>query len=573
MDKLDLVVVWLDQRKQDDEADCWVHGLQADFEARRPHLHLAVAKHAADLPWYGVPLLFVGSIDTVKKHFTELTANARRMLEDCAYYWILTNAEQESLRKHIPWLPRDRVAVLHRTQKRFNVIRSQLQPLSQWPNLVGLSRGLGQVRSQILRIAEGKQGPGRSVLVLGPSGAGKEEVARALHVASGRDASALATVECGWFTETLLQEQLFGRRKGAYTDATEDSPGLLETYQNGTILLNDFEAAPRGTQAALLGFTNTSDGARGKYLRLGDPHLRESNAWLIFSSNGDIGRLIRKRKVREDFIFRFEDRVVAIRPLQDRPADIPAIARWLWARICGRLWSGDDDRREDLTPAALRWLCSLENRWEGNVRSLRTLLTLAAAMAKQPGHKARPLDDILADILARGDSYSHWVGILAGPIFIAPDPVSDFIVRELLALDESHHCLGLTSKDPKRTWPATGSEKEVDAILSDSAKGRFKNALKAAPRTKSSKRVRESVRLSRIICYAARVGTVNRHDCQKLSGTGDVTNVKDLELLTKFTLLKKLDHKTGKAESYKLMNDVMRERASEAASEEGQRHG
>jgi hypothetical protein len=541
------------------------------LEALGPYLGRLAAvtprprQRADSAPWEGTPFLLVGRRDVVRGYLERLTPEDREVLTDCAYFWVVTDAEEEDF-EGLEVMPEDRVAVLHWHGRNHNVIRHLLQGLADHPNLAGLSRSMSRVRAEINRIGRGETGAGKATLILGESGTGKEEVARALHAASDRRGESFATVDCGWFSETLLQSQLFGHLAGAFTDARKDKPGLLQVHAEGSILLNDVEAAPLGVQAALLGYTNTPDGKKGKYIRMGDDKESESNAWLLFSTNADIVALLREHRLREDFIFRFEDRVIHVPPLGERPADIPAIARAVW----DRLWREGEERRE-LTPPVLRWLCGQETRWQGNVRALRTLLSLAASLARQPAYNAPSMRDILGAILDRGSDYYHWVGILATPAIAKPPPsAGDDPVRKVIQLDRGDHCLGPTvippewepTTDSAEWWvPTTGSEKRaMEYLTADGQKG-LRKAIGRVPKTKSSSKVRESVRLSRILCYVALTGKVDRHDAKALGEVGTTVTNGDLKALADAGVLAQLPTgEPNQAPSYGKADDKFNQR-------------
>jgi DNA-binding NtrC family response regulator len=158
-------------------------------------------------------------------------------------------------------------------------------------------------------------------------------VARAISQLCPRDHSTFNALACGWLTEQLLQDQLFGHVSGAYTGAVNDKKGLLELNENGIVFLDDFDAAPISVQAALLRFLSTPEYQYARFLPLGGDgydNERESYAWLFFSTNKNIEQLIADNLIREDFIFRFEDRVIKIPALRDRPADMPSLITFFW---------------------------------------------------------------------------------------------------------------------------------------------------------------------------------------------------------------------------------------------------
>jgi DNA-binding NtrC family response regulator len=512
--------------------------------------------------WSGLPFLLVGDADRVVRYFRNLTGLERKLVDDHAYYWVLTEPTPPAgkdpgddwdsegalmeLVRQLGLESRNRVIVLDWNARHYNVVWSQIDGLRKHEGLIGLSRSLEQVRSEIDRLALDAKGPSESVLILGESGTGKEQVARSLHraVRSRRD-HPIENVECGWFVETLLQSQLFGHRRGAFNDAVEDRDGLLKTHSEGTLLLNDFDAAPIGVQAALLGYMNTAKGQAGRYFRVGDTRALTSNSWLIFTTNAAIDSLIEKGRIREDFIFRFEDRILYIPPLRERPADLPALALHLWDRVWPMAHPQAGPGRRELRPLVLRFLATRESRWSGNVRALRALLAMAASMARMPMHNADDLRTILSSILDRGPELRNWVSIVTTPHYTGltslPVPAfKDPIVAEVVALDRGTDVVKKKGLWPKvRDTDLSGSEARAAAILSEKAKQRLESMFpdKKVP-AKTGKAPRQGARLARILVYLSMKKRITQGIAQVLTEAGSWdTAGKDLEFLASAELL------------------------------------
>jgi hypothetical protein len=245
--------------------------------------------------------------------------------------------------------------------------------------------------------------------------------------------------------EHLLQDQLFGHERGAFTGAAQQQKGLLEKHEHGCVFLDDFDVAPPATQGALLRVMSTHWGEEAAFPRLGGTEARaaKTNAWLLFATNADIPKKIEANEIRSDFIYRFEDRVIHLRPLKDRPADIPQIALRLWETI----WQGRQDP-VGLGPPHLELLLSPKIGWPGNIRQLRALLSLAASRQRLT---RKPLRQLIAEILALGD-YNRWVGIVLDPgdraRLAAPSYLTDEGVRAFGAIFEG---LRPTARDKAKT--------------------------------------------------------------------------------------------------------------------------
>ena len=300
-----------------------------------------------DAPWTGTPFILVGEKIKVERYFRNLASEYQHIFADHAYYWILSGSNHDSFNQSLPLITRDRAVVLNWNYKNHNVIRSGLESLHKYPRLVGLSRGLNRVRIEIERIASGRKGPWTPTLILGESGTGKEEVARTLydsinHSESKKSENKFEPLACGSFVETLLQAQLLGIADG-YVPGVRGRPGLLEVCGDGAVFLDDFDTAPKDVAAALLRVMATPENQPATIFRIGEEWVKErkTSVWLIFSTNANIEHLLRRGELREDFIFRFKDRVIHIPPLRERPADVAAIARHIW----DELWQGEGPHR------------------------------------------------------------------------------------------------------------------------------------------------------------------------------------------------------------------------------------
>jgi len=488
----------------------WIDNLRAESEE---DLRVLVSYHsmaeAQGAPWAGVPFIIAGRSSTIDKYFRGLAREAFEVLDDCAYFWVLTDSDKTVAISGLTCL-RDRAATLSWSDRYYNTVVTRLRKLVLHPGLAGLGVATHELREDIARVAASEQGAWSPALLLGGPGTGKEVVARALWSAfcgwkkgrhkslyhhgltASNDASGqFAPVACGWFSEELLQDQLFGHVRGAYTQAARDQMGLLETHSNGCVLLDDFDAAPQVIQGALLRVMATSRGEPGNFSRLGDTAMRCTNAWLIFATNANILEKLRKGDVRADFIYRFEERVIHLRSLSERPADIPAIAQRIWSG----LWTGVQSPR-NLTPPHLQFIMSSGVNWEGNVRQLRALLSLAASMARTSDYSLRT---IFRDILSRGD-YPHWVRVV------------------------------LERKSAAAAPPGLASG--VPSVLSDVGVAAFNEICAKLPRTRIGVAVDVRVRLANILDSVAKRKFINRGIAKRLNGGSYDTAEKDLLYLS-----------------------------------------
>ncbi len=247
------------------------------------------------------------------------------------------------------------------------------------PNLVGGSKEFRSVVSAAKRIAKHNA----PVLITGETGTGKEEIAKLVHFASDRKEEPFLPINCAGLTETLFESELFGHDKGAFTDAKESKPGLLEEAGEGTVFLDELGELPLTQQVKLLRVLND-----GKYRRVGEAKQRICKARIVAATNRDLEEMVDEGTFREDLIYRLNTVELFIPPLREREDDIADIAQHFLAyfnRIHRR------DMR--ISEQALAYLNSLP--WEGNVRQLRgtierVVLMLDDGETIQPKHLKRP---------------------------------------------------------------------------------------------------------------------------------------------------------------------------------------
>ena len=211
-----------------------------------------------------------------------------------------------------------------------------------------------------------------SVLVLGETGVGKEVVARELHRRSPRAAGPFLPLNCAALSEQLLEAELFGHERGAFTGALRARPGLIETAQGGTLFLDEVGELPAPVQVKLLRVLEDR-----KVLRVGARSAREVDVRFIAATHRDLEREIAEQRFREDLFYRINGASLTVPPLRQRASEIAPLARLFLARACveqGR------SQLIDLAPAALS---ALERyAWPGNVRELRNAIERGVALCQ-----------------------------------------------------------------------------------------------------------------------------------------------------------------------------------------------
>jgi len=225
--------------------------------------------------------------------------------------------------------------------------------------MVGESAAMQRLREQIRKAAP----TNATVLVLGESGTGKELVARAVHAVSARSEQAFVQVNCAAIPRELIESELFGHERGAFTGATGRHRGRFEQADGGSIFLDEVADTSAEAQARLLRVLQ-----EGEVQRLGGEEILHVDVRVIAATNRDLTRLIEAGSFREDLYYRLNVMPLQVAPLRDRLDDIPELVREFITRFAGR----NDRRPIDLTPGALDALRN--DTWPGNIRQLRNTI-------------------------------------------------------------------------------------------------------------------------------------------------------------------------------------------------------
>lgn len=232
-------------------------------------------------------------------------------------------------------------------------------PLALPEDIVAESDAMRQVFRQAAQVAPSDA----TVLILGESGTGKEVVARFIHQASARADKALVAVDCASLPESLVESELFGHEKGAFTGATDARDGHFESADGGTLFLDEVGELPLSLQPKLLRVIET-----GTYRRVGGDEEQRVDVRMIAATNRNLEEEVRAGRFREDLFFRINVFPLFIPPLRERTDDVlPLAERFL------------QSSRKRLAPAAQRLL--LDYEWPGNVRELRNAMERAAIVA------------------------------------------------------------------------------------------------------------------------------------------------------------------------------------------------
>ena len=274
------------------------------------------------------------------------------------------------------------VVQLSRADREVRQLRGRQRALSdvQWrdtDHIVGDAQGMRQVVADIEKVAR----TDANVLITGENGTGKELVARAIHRHSLRAGQAFVGVDLGAITESLFESELFGHRKGAFTDAREDRAGRFEAASGGTLFLDEIGNLSLGMQAKLLGALETMT-----VTRVGSDRPVRVDARVICATNLSAEQLLDRERFRQDLLYRINTIEIRIPPLRERPEDIPLLVSHYaqhYARKYGRL---------EMTIDAQVLARLQQYRWPGNVRELKHAVERAVIMSESGSF---PLDGIV----------------------------------------------------------------------------------------------------------------------------------------------------------------------------------
>jgi two-component system, NtrC family, response regulator HydG len=253
-------------------------------------------------------------------------------------------------------------------------LRREIERQAQFHNIVTQSKRMKAVFRLVERVASTTS----SVLITGESGTGKELIARAIVFNSDRKEKPYLTVNCGAIPESLLESELFGHVRGAFTGAVRDHQGLLEAADGGTLFLDEVGEIPPAAQVKLLRFLQ-----EGESRRVGDTKVRKLDVRIIAATNRDLEEAVRDGSFREDLFFRLNVIPISLPPLRERKEDIPPLAAHLLQRLC----DAHSRNVTGLSPEALK--AFMNYGWPGNVREMENIIEYALHLTDE-GAPIRP---------------------------------------------------------------------------------------------------------------------------------------------------------------------------------------
>jgi DNA-binding NtrC family response regulator len=237
------------------------------------------------------------------------------------------------------------------------LMKSELTRKAGSSDLIGQSKPFQKLIESATRFAQSDS----FVLIQGASGTGKELIASLVHRRSPRNNRPFVAVNCAALSDTLLESELFGHEKGAFTNAYSTKQGLVEVANGGTLFLDEVGDISPAIQPKLLRFLET-----GEFRRVGGTNLLTVDVRVVSATNKDLREEVRAGRFREDLLYRLNVVTIVVPPLKDRPEDIPLLAEFFLSR------KSKPSHTKKLSPGALRAISSYD--WPGNVRELEHVL-------------------------------------------------------------------------------------------------------------------------------------------------------------------------------------------------------
>jgi Nif-specific regulatory protein len=309
--------------------------------------------------------------------------------EDLAFVEALANHAAIAIEK----------AQLYANLKKENeLLKSTAVERYQYSNIIGKSAGMKKVFEMIERVVDSTL----PVLIIGESGTGKELVARAIHFNGPRKNNIFLSENCSAISETLLESELFGHMKGAFTGATNDRKGLFELATHGTLFLDEIGNMTMAMQSKLLRAIQ-----EGEIRPIGGKKIIKVNPRIISASNMDLGKMLEEKMFREDLYYRLNVIQISLPPLRDRKEDIPLLVDHFLRK------AAVEERTEkiEINDEIVRLL--MKYRWPGNVRELENAVNRLSLLARNDVIDSETLSsdrELLHLIERKGETYQKTIG-------------------------------------------------------------------------------------------------------------------------------------------------------------------
>jgi len=319
-----------------------------------------------------LPVVMMTAYGTVEK--------AVEAMQLGAFNFILKPFQNETLKQII-----EKAASTYRVLKENQRLVEALENRYRFDSIIGKSKSMQAVFDMIKKIAHTKA----TVLITGESGTGKELIAKAIHFNSLRRNKPFVAVSCAALTETLLESELFGHEKGAFTGAIAMKKGRFELADSGTLFLDEIGEVPISLQVKLLRVLDEM-----RFERVGGTRTIDVDVRLITATNRDLKAEAEQHHFREDLYFRLNVVHIKLQPVRERAEDIPLLATHF-----ARKFAEESNKGEiTFTPESMHFLCN--HRWPGNVRELENAIERAVLLSK--GSEIT-LEDLPKDLVSFSD--------------------------------------------------------------------------------------------------------------------------------------------------------------------------
>lgn len=289
-------------------------------------------------------------------------SSAIQALKDGAFDYITKPVDPDEL-SHLV----DKAFQQIRLKKENKQLKSSFDEMIRPDNLIGDSMHMQKVFNLIQTVAPANT----TVMIRGESGTGKELVARAIHINSTRRYFPIVTVNCGALAESILESELFGHEKGAFTGAHYRRKGKFELADGGSIFLDEIGSITTKTQVELLRVVDTK-----QFTRLGGNDVLNSDFRLITATNENIEDMVKEGKFREDLYYRLNVFTIFLPPLRERPEDIPSLAFYFLNKFSTAM----NKKLHEIDPEALSFM--QQYHWPGNIRELENAIERAVVICK-----------------------------------------------------------------------------------------------------------------------------------------------------------------------------------------------
>lgn len=267
----------------------------------------------------------------------------------------------------------EKITQQRKMTKEYSYLKGRMEEITRFDNIIGQSSEMERIFEMIPEVAQTDS----SILILGETGTGKELVAKAIHAKSQRSQGPFIAINCGAMPDTLLESELFGHQKGAYTGATHTRKGFLEVVSGGTLFLDEIGEISQKMQVDLLRVLEEK-----KITKIGDRHPVDVDFRLISATKRDIEREVAQGKFREDFFYRVNVITMHMPPLRKRKEDIPLLVQHFIEK-----YSRETAKKVDHAASAVLRLMKNYN-WPGNVRELENAVERAVVLSKSRTLKA-----------------------------------------------------------------------------------------------------------------------------------------------------------------------------------------